>query len=132
MGNLLSQRRDIADARLTQRGGRCPSQHVGAPMVDTLIPCRLQCAGSPMAQRVWQQEERLLRMLAHLGISPAVAARSGRGDDMAGACAVCIECWEPLCERRLDGRCEAAHPRDYCPNWPVLERWLGEMHVAGD
>lgn len=92
-------------------------------MSSQSMPPPIEDGTHPMTDRVWQQEERLCRMLDHLGIPAYVAARSRGGLDFERACEVCLGCWAADCATLLDGR-PAPAPEAFCPNWPLLAAWL--------
>lgn len=80
-------------------------------------------AGHPMSDRVWQQEDRLCRMLDKLQIPAGVAARSHAGADFEKAAETCLSCWTPACESFLTGD-DGLWLHEFCPNWPMLALWL--------
>lgn len=91
------------------------------------MSCRLppdeRDADHPMTDRVWQQEDRLCRMLEKLEIPMGLAARSHCGIDFEKATEICLDCWSPACERFLAGGADLLL-HDFCPNWPILAVWL--------
>jgi hypothetical protein len=75
------------------------------------------CYSRPMLDRVFQQAELMDRMMARVGVDPALAARVDSGMAWYEARTGCIACChEPACRQWLEKAAAVPAPPEFCAN----------------
>ncbi|MBX9591266.1 MAG: hypothetical protein K2X43_18410 [Hyphomonadaceae bacterium] len=79
------------------------------------------CLSRPMLDRVFRQAELMDRVMAHVGVNPAVAARVDKGVAFYEARTKCISCChERECRNWLQSATTQSRPAPFCPNAAFL------------
>lgn len=79
------------------------------------------CLSRPMLDRVFRQAELMDRVMAHVGVNPAVAARVDKGVAFYEARTKCISCChERECRNWLQSGTREPRPAHFCPNAAFL------------
>ena len=84
----------------------------------------------PMHSRVFRQAELMDRMMARVGVNPAVAARVDQGAAWFEARTNCISsCHEHVCRNWLERSERLSMPPDFCPNAEFFRSCLDRSSI---